>query len=123
TVALPSALASSSLHAALPICVVRGEVPDLVLDRRPAAAGGPRRLRHLTALVDEAVDALRPAHEVLAGPRVAGDDDAPAAALEVEAVRRLHRVVLDEERAHRDAAGLDQPALLDLRHAHVRRLP
>src|SRR5205807_9490927 len=74
------------------------------------------------ALVDEDVGGVAPAHQVLARARVAGDDDAPAAPLEVEAERRLDRVVLDEKRAHLDAAHVHEPALLDLRHADPGRL-
>src|SRR3972149_1665274 len=99
-----------------------GEVLVLPPDRGPAAAGNPRGLRHLAAFVDEAVHALAPADEVLGRPRVARDHDAPAAALEAVAEGGLDGVVVDAEGAHRHAAGLEDLALLDLRHRHARAL-
>src|SRR5262249_50128287 len=99
------------------------QVLDLGFQRRPAAAGIPRRLGHLAALVDQAVDAVAPAREVLARARVARDDHRPAAALEPEAEGRLDRFVLDQEGADSHGAGLEDLPLLDLGDAHVRRPP
>src|SRR5438034_7654920 len=52
-------------HAAklIGLRVVGGEAADLVFERRPSAVRRPRRLRHLAALVDEAVHAIARADE------------------------------------------------------------
>src|SRR5262249_40225183 len=103
--------------------VIGGKVLDLFFQRRPAATRIPRRLGHLAALVDQAVDAVAPAHEVFARACIARDDDRPAAAVEAEAEGRLDRIVLDQERAHPNGPGVEDLSLLDLGDAHHRRPP
>ena len=59
---------------------------------------------------------------VLAGPRVAGDHQAPPLAVEAVAERRLDGIVLDQERGDLHAVAIEDLALLDLGDAHRRWL-
>src|SRR5260370_40253937 len=104
------------------LCVAGSQVADLLLETGPPAPRIPRGLGHLAALVDQHVDALAPADQVLAGPRVAGDHDAAPAALEVAAGGGTDWVVLARERADRDAARLHDAPLLYLGDRHRARL-
>jgi hypothetical protein len=56
--------------------------------------------------------------KVLRGPRIAGDDHAPAPALEAIAHGRLHGIVIHREGAHRHPAHLEDLALFDLGDGH-----